>query len=103
MDKNYQKYLSITAGIMLLLAIPAIWPYGYFQILRWIVAGVAVYNAYFAYELKKNEWVLIMIAVAILFNPIAPIFLQKETWVILDLVASVLMFVSIIKLKTKKS
>lgn len=84
---------------MLLLAIPAIWPYGYFQILRWVVASVALYNAYISYELKKSQWMFIMIAIAILFNPIAPIFLQKQTWVILDLITSILMFVSIIKIK----
>ena len=87
------------AGLMLLLAIPAIWPYGYFQILRWVVSGVAIYNAYFAHELRKNRWVGIMVAIAILFNPIAPIFLQKETWVILDLITSVLMFATIIRFK----
>lgn len=99
MDKNYQKYLSITAGLMLLLAIPAIWPYGYFQILRWVVSGVAIYNAYFAHELKKDVWVFVMVTVSILFNPIAPVFLQKGTWVILDLITSVLMFATIIRFK----
>ena len=94
-----ENWFTIIAGIMLLLAIPAIWPYGYFQILRWVVAGVAVYNAYIAYKLKQNGWMFIMIAIAILFNPIAPIFLQKQTWIVLDLITSVLMFVSIIKIK----
>lgn len=94
-----ENWFTLVAGVMLLLAIPAIWPYGYFQILRWVVAIVAIYNAYIAYELKQNGWIFIMVAIAILFNPIAPIFLQKQTWVILDLITSILMFVSIIKIK----
>lgn len=94
-----ENWFTIVAGVMLILAIPTIWPYGYFQLLRWVVAIVAVYNAYLAYESKNNTWVVIMGAIAVLFNPIAPIFLQKETWVILDLVASLLMFVSISKIK----
>lgn len=100
MNKNIKEnWFTVVAGIMLLLAIPAIWPYSYFQILRWVVTGVALYNAYFAHEFKNNTWVLIMIIIAILFNPISPIYLQKETWVYLDLVAAVLMFVSLSKVK----
>lgn len=87
---------------MLLLAIPAIWPYFYYQILRWVVAIVAVYSAYQAYESKNTTWTVVMGAVAILFNPIAPIYLAKETWIILDLVASIVMFTSINKIKRKK-
>lgn len=99
--RNFIKknWFTIMAGIMLLLAIPAIWPYGYFQILRWVVMGVALYNAYIAYESKKNAWIFTMGVIAVLFNPIIPIFLEKQTWVILDLMASIIMFVSISKIK----
>lgn len=93
LENNWYKLI---AGAMLILAIPPIWPYSYFQILRWVVAGVAIYNAYTANELGRIKWVFIMGAIAILFNPIFPIYFHKETWVILDLVASILMFASII-------
>ena len=86
------KNLSIIAGAMLLLAILSIWPYAYYQLLRWVVCGVAVYNAYSAYNLQKENWVFMMGAIAILFNPISPIFLDKEMWIILDIVAGVIMF-----------
>lgn len=94
-----QNWFTILAGIMLLLAIPAIWPYGYFQILRWVVTIVALFTVYLAYKAKKNEWVVVMIIIAILFNPIAPIFLQKQTWVIFDFITSIIMFVSINKIE----
>lgn len=97
-----ENWFTIVAEIMLILAIPAIWPYGYFQLLRWVVAIVAVYNAYLAYESKNNKWVLIMGAIAVLFNPIAPIFLQKETWVILDLIVGVFFVLSMFLIRTKK-
>jgi len=94
-----EDWFTILAGIMLLLAIPAVWPYGYFQLLRWVVMIVALYNAYLAYELKNNTWVIIMGSIAVLFNPIAPFYLDKSTWVILDFIASIVMFVSIDKIK----
>ncbi len=92
-----QNWLTILAGAMLLLAIPSIWPYSYYQILRWVVAIVALLNAYLAYESKQNGWVLIMVAIAILFNPISSIHFEKNTWAILDAIVAVLMFVYIKK------
>lgn len=99
MDKNYQKYLSVTAGIMLVLATFANWPYGYFQMLRWVISGVAIYNAYFARELKKDGWVLLMAAIAILFNPIEPVILEKQVWAVIDLIIGAIFFASIFLLK----
>jgi len=84
---------------MLILAVPTIWPYSYFQILRWVVTGVAIYNTYAAREFKRKDWMVIMGIIAILFNPILPFYFQKETWVILDLIASIFMFISIFKIK----
>ena len=94
MNTEYHKNLSLLAGAMLLLAIPSMWPYGYYQLLRWVVSGVAAYNAYGAYHAKKQNWMFIMISVAVLFNPIAPFFLAKQTWVILDVIVAITMFIS---------
>ena len=93
-----ENWFTILAGAMLLLAIPTnFWPYSYFQILRWVVTIVALYNAYSAYNTKNNKWVLIYGAIAALFNPIAPIYFAKETWQILDLVTSGILFISLKK------
>jgi hypothetical protein len=93
MDKNYSKYLSIAAGTMLLLAIPAIWPYGYYQLLRWVVSIVGVSNTYQSYKLNYKGWVATMILVAVLFNPISPLTFSKGTWILFDLAAAFVMFV----------
>ena len=100
-QQKYKKILSIIAGIMLLLAIPSIWPYGYFQILRWIVTGTAVYNGYIAHKIHNGFWLWTMIIIAVLFNPIAPIHLDKEIWMIIDLVTASLFITSIWKMKMK--
>ena len=84
---------------MLLLAIPSMWPYGYYQLLRWVVSVVGISNAYQTYKLKLNGWMITMVAVAILFNPIAPLTFSKETWVIFDLVVAIIMFVVSSKFK----
>lgn len=94
-----ENWFTIIAGVMLLLAIPAIWPYAYFQILRWVVMGVAIYNAYTANKFNITQWVFTMGIIAILFNPLFPLYFQKDIWMMLDLIAAVLMFVSIVKIK----
>ncbi len=80
-------------GVMLLLAIPSIWSYGFYQLLRWVVSASGVFNAYQAYKINLKGWSVAMVVVAILFNPIAPIYLDKGMWVFIDIAVAVAMFV----------
>ena len=93
MNMSHQKKLSVLAGVMLLLAIPPMWPYAYYQLLRWVVTGVALYNAYGLRDAQKKSWMFVMIGTAILFNPIAPLSFDKEVWAGLDIVVAIIMFV----------
>ena len=90
--------VKIIAIIMLFWAL-ADNPYGYYQILRWVITGVTGYSAYLAYEQGKNTWTWILAITAILFNPIAPIHLDKETWSVLNIIAAAIIFTSIFKMK----
>lgn len=98
-ERKYKNTIAVIAAVMLLLAIPSIWPYGYYQLLRWVVAGSAAFIAYLAYNIGKISWMWILIVIGILFNPIVPFYLDKEVWVIIDLVAAVTFFLSISKIK----
>ncbi len=105
MDKEiirYKNIASIIAILMLLLAVPeGIWPYGYYVLLRWIVTASAVFLIWVAYSLQNKGWLWLMAAIAILFNPIIPIYLNKEMWVVIDFIVAILFLVSIFKLKSK--
>ena len=92
--QKYKKILSVVAGGMLLLAIPSVWPYAYYQILRWVVAGTAGFNAYTVHHPKKGGLFWVMIGIVVLFNPLIPIHFVKETWIVLDLVVAVIFFVT---------
>ncbi len=104
MNENIFKHKNIASVIavaMLLLAIPSgVWPYGYYILLRWVVTGTALFVLWTAYELKKTSWLWVIGMVALLFNPIAPIHLDKETWVVLDLIVAGLFLASIFKIKS---
>lgn len=90
---------SISAACILLLAIPDIWPYAYYQILRFAVCGAALYNGYTAYATGKKMLIGIFAIIAVLFNPIAPIYLDKEVWIIIDSITAVIFIVSLFFLK----
>ena len=81
------------AGVMLLLAILPVWPYGYYLLLRLVVCAVGVYAAWYANKHRRPGWIWTMVLIAILFNPVLPVHLSKGVWVVLDLVIAVVFFV----------
>jgi len=94
-NKNTASKIS---AVMLLIAILPL-PYGYYILLRWIISSSAIFLAWVANELGKKFWLFLMIIIVLLFNPIAPIHLDKGTWVIIDLIVAILFFTSINKIK----
>lgn len=96
-----QNWLCI-AIILLMLGALGQHPYSYYQFLRWATAICSFYLAYLAYENKKNSWVWIFAIIGILFNPIKPFYLARETWQLYNLVVAVVYFVSIFKFKLNR-
>lgn len=94
-DKKYfMKYFIILTILMLFGAI-AEWPYGYYSILRWITCITSILVAFQAFE-KNIDWAkVVFIIIAILFNPLAPIYLSRSTWVALDIVTAIFFIFSI--------
>ena len=103
MDDNIKikNILTVICIIALLLAIPSIWPYGYYQLLRWLVSGTAIFILYAILKLEKKIWTWIMAIIAILFNPIVPINLMKGTWIAIDLIVAIVFIISLFKIKEK--
>jgi len=93
--------LKIIAVIMLLLAL-ADNPYWYYRILRYVITGITAYLAYLAYQQGERTWTWIFTIIAILFNPIAPIYLNRGIWSVIDIITATLIFTSIFKLKLVK-
>jgi len=80
---------SLIAAAMLLLALVP-WPYGYYQLLRFVVSGVAVYIASMVYQ-KQRFWATYLFGfVAILFNPLIPIHLSRKIWQPIDVICAIL-------------
>ena len=89
MDKRPHLIPALITAIMLVGAL-AKWPYGYYQLLRFVVCGVAVYIAYMAYNWQKMWAVWVFGFIALLFNPLAPIHFSRELWQSVDVICAVL-------------
>lgn len=69
-------------------------PYAYYQMLRFVVAGIAIYIAYQAYSWEKSWATWLFGAIAILFNPLIPIHLTREIWQPIDIVCAMFFLAS---------
>lgn len=79
----------VASIVLLLLGAFGDWPYGYFQFLRFVVCGTAAYAAFAEADSEKHAWLWMMIGVAVLFNPLVPVHLTRETWQPIDVAAAV--------------
>jgi len=94
MNKNIlekRPHLIPTAIVALMLfGALGYWPYGYYQLLRFVVCGVSVYVAFMSYQWQKLWAAWLFGFIAFLFNPIIPIHLPREVWQMIDIICAFL-------------
>lgn len=78
-------------------------PYGYYTLLRFAACAAFAFAAFIAYDRKNNVLPWIYGLVALVFNPIIPVHLQKEDWIVIDFVAAVLLLATMGKIKNDPS
>lgn len=64
-------------------------PFAYFQLMNWAVVGASILIALHA---RNTSVVWLFLIVAVLFNPIAPIYLRADVWQIVDIIAIICLF-----------
>jgi hypothetical protein len=98
LEKQPHLIPATTATIMLLLALAPL-HYGYYQLLRLIVCGAALYVSFASFNLQKMWVVWLFCFIAILFNPLIPIHLSREIWQSIDVICAIIFFMAILALK----
>lgn len=95
-----EKIHYLLPVLLLLIAILDM-PYGYYQILRWIICGYALTIAYNNHKEEIYNLSTILFGLwAITYNPIAPIHFEKDIWIIINLLtAMTLVFKFVIEIK----
>lgn len=94
-NKNiYMAYISIVILMLFGSTIKGL-PYIYFQFLRIIVCGTAIYKSILSFNDNKKIWGKIFIGMAFLFNPIIPFYFDREIWLFFDLLSALIMLASL--------
>ena len=86
--------LPLIIALVLFISIAEL-PYGFYTAMRIVVPLLSVIYLFFAY-METDEFNLMMIPnilIVIIWNPILPVYLDKETWVVIDAIAGICEFV----------
>jgi hypothetical protein len=82
--------LWIAAAIVLIVAVFPL-PYGYYTFARiatCLTCGILAWTC-FAGRPSAPTWGVVLVGVAILFNPLIPIYLKRQTWFWIDLASAI--------------
>ncbi len=99
---TFSRVPAVLSAIFLVLAVSSL-PYGYYTFLRVFLTITAIYYIYFLNKLNRIFFIWLFILIAIVFNPIFPVYLEKEQWIMIDLFVAALLAIFIIKLQGKNS
>ena len=82
--------LPLIIAVILFISIAEL-PYGFYTVMRIIVPLLSAIYLFFSYMLKdKFDLMLIPnILIVVLWNPIIPVYIDKETWVVIDAIAGI--------------
>ena len=56
----------------------------FYTLLRWVCCAVFAYSAFSTFQMKRAAWTWIFGILAVLFNPVVPVYLQRATWQVVD-------------------
>jgi len=80
---NYFDFCRIVAGALFLAVLPM--PSEYYWLLRIAIFGVSIYCLFDKKEEYKDIAKLGLVLIAMVFNPIWPVYLHKIYWVVIDI------------------
>jgi FtsH-binding integral membrane protein len=95
-------WLKLLAILMLLGALLS-FPFVYYQLMNWVVVGAVLVTVQQAYQRKMSALAWLFALVAVVFNPVAPLYLRADVWHIADVTAAVLFFISFFFIVGKKA
>jgi hypothetical protein len=90
---------ALISIVMLFIGIPEFLPYGYYKLLRFVICGTGVYIAYFAFEEEKRFIGFLSVLIVLLFNPLIPIHLNKDVWILIDFMTAIFFAITIFSLR----
>lgn len=83
MSENKKIAASVVIGAMLFALLPM--PYGYYQVMRWVVCGAMIFLAVDSGK-AGSAWVYVWGILAGIYNPVVPVHSTREIWGIVNVV-----------------
>lgn len=82
--------LPLIIAVILFISIAEL-PYGFYTFMRIAVTLLSAIYLFFAYMTKEKFSMMLIpnIIITILWNPILPVYLDKETWVVIDAIVGI--------------
>jgi uncharacterized membrane protein len=99
MNTWIKNHLLQLIAVVLVLGALGSFPFAYYQLMNWIVAVAALLVARQAHAERKDPVAWIFVLVAVVFNPVSPIYLRADIWHIADVIAAVLFVASLFLVK----
>ena len=56
----------------------------FYTLLRWVCCAVFAYSGVVSFQMKRVPWLSIFAVLAVLFNPIFPLGLDRTQWIVAD-------------------
>ena len=94
---NWARFIAI---VMLFAAFLPL-PYGYFMLLRLVVTVVAIWSLVCCMNLDEGGWAMGFGILALVFNPVFPIHLDRGLWSVIDVISAIFIWASMVSLKDK--
>lgn len=76
--------------------------YEFYVVMRWAVTAMAIWMSVVAGSLKRAAWVVVFIPMALLFNPLIPVYATRQFWLPFDFAGFVLFWVAGVKIRASK-
>lgn len=92
------KHLLLLLAALLLLCLAPM-PYGYYQLIRFIMMVAFAVMAYKNYEEKQSAWAVTFGSLALLFQPLLKVSLGRTVWNIVDVSVAILLIIVWVKRK----
>ena len=95
------KYIKLILSALFLLCLAPM-PYGFYSLIRFVAMIAFAIYAYVYYENKNNKLAIVFLSLAILFQPLLPIYLGRMLWNIIDVIVAIFLIVLYVKENYKK-
>ena len=74
----------LISAVILVFAAVEKQPDSFYTLLRWICCSVFAYSGVTSFQMKRVLWLWIFAVLAVLFNPIFPLGLDRSLWIVAD-------------------